>query len=62
MLRFVKIALDSLAEKETHLIIAYRQKYMDKENLDLLLTQVAEIGRLVQGLRIGLQKRLNTNS
>lgn len=57
-IRFVEVALGSLAESETHLIIAFRQKYMDKDSLDSLLEQGAEVGRMMSGLRSSLEKRL----
>lgn len=57
-IRFIELALGSLAESETHLIIAFRQKYMDKDSLDSLLEQGAEVGRMMSGLRSSLEKRL----
>lgn len=54
-LRFIEIALGSLAETETHLMIAFRQKYIDNTLLETLLEQAAEIGRMMQGLRRSLE-------
>lgn len=60
-MRFVIIALGSLAETETHLMIGYRQKYITIEKLDTLLEQAAEIGRMMQGLRKSLEKRMTAS-
>lgn len=61
-IRFVEIALGSSAETETHLMIAHRQGYMDIKSLETLLEQAAEIGRMMQGLRNSLEKRLHSPS
>ena len=61
-IRFVDIALGSLAETETHLMIAHRQKYLTTEILTTLLEQAAEIGRMMQGLRKSLEKKLQPMS
>jgi four helix bundle protein len=60
-IRFVNIALGSMAETETHLLIASRQGYMTVESLETLLEKAAEIGRMMQGLRKSLEKQLQTN-
>jgi four helix bundle protein len=60
-IRFVEIALGSLAETETHLMIAHRQKYLNAELLNVSLEQGAEIGRMMQGLRNSLEKRLQSD-
>lgn len=59
-IRFIDIALGSLAETETHLMIAQRQKYLDIEILENILEQAAEVGRMMRGLRISLENRLTS--
>jgi four helix bundle protein len=46
----LSIALGSLCEVETHLLIAQRLAYLDAPVLDPILTQAAEVGRLLNGL------------
>jgi four helix bundle protein len=48
--RFLSIALGSLREVETHVYIAGRVKYIDENQKELILSQCAEVGRLINGL------------
>ena len=57
-LRFLSIALGSTAELETQLQLASRLGYVDQSALDDLQQQAGEIGRMLQGLRASLQRRL----
>lgn len=48
--RFLDIALGSLAELETQIIVAARLAYLASANSERLLESAAEIGRLLRGL------------
>ena len=48
--RFLQIAYGSLRELETQLIIAQRLEYLDRVEVERLLADAAEIGRLINGL------------
>lgn len=50
-LHHLSIAYGSLAELETHILIARRLNYVDEETLRQLMDRVAEIGRMFNGLR-----------
>ena len=47
---FLRIAAGSLQECETQLLIASRLRYLADDSLDELLSQTAEIGRILNGL------------
>lgn len=49
-IRYLKIALGSLLELETQLLIAERLKYATKEELSPLVAKAEEIGRMLNGL------------
>ena len=53
-LHHLSIAYGSLAELETHILIARRLNYVDEETLRQLMDRVAEIGRMLNGFRGGL--------
>jgi len=57
-LRFVSIAMGSLAEVETQLELAARLNYLGIEQRDALFTTTDELGRMLQGLRKSLQSKL----
>lgn len=57
-LRFVSIAMGSLAEVETQIELAARLNYLGIEQRDALFTTTDELGRMLQGLRKSLQSRL----
>jgi four helix bundle protein len=54
---FLGIALGSLAELETQLILAQRLNYLSEEEISPALQNADEIGKMLKGL----QKSLNTN-
>ncbi len=54
-IQFIGIASGSLAELHTQLLIALDADYITKENLDDLLIQVKEIGRMLSGLKSSLK-------
>ncbi|OJW75120.1 MAG: four helix bundle protein [Thiobacillus sp. 65-1402] len=57
-LRFVSIAMGSLAEVETQIELAARLNYLGIEQRDALFTTTDELGRMLQGLRKSLQSKL----
>ena len=54
---FLGIALGSLAELETQLILAQHLDYLTEEAISTVLQNTDEIGKMLKGL----QKSLNTN-
>ncbi len=57
-LRFISIAMGSLAELETQLELSARLEYIDQPKLGELLAVADELGRMLQGLRKSLQSKL----
>ena len=49
-LRFLSIARGSLAETETHLMVAVRLEYLDKDQARNVWALLQEVGRLLNGL------------
>jgi len=58
-LQSLSIAYGSLAELETHIQIAERLNYIDKNQVDSLLGKASVIGRMLNGLRRSLEKKRN---
>lgn len=56
-IQFVGIARGSLAELETLLVVAGRLDYLEREPLEHLLTDIAEVGRMLSGLMQSLRDR-----
>lgn len=56
--RFLSIAEGSLAEVETHLVIAKRLDYISAEHLDGLLDQAAGVARLVKALTKAIERKI----
>ena len=56
-LQFLGIASGSLAETETFLILARRLGMAASEQIDPLLNQAGEIGRMLNGLKRWLHSR-----
>ena len=57
-LRFISIAMGSLAELETQLELSARLDYIDQPKLGELLAIADQLGRMLQGLRKSLQGKL----
>lgn len=55
--RFLSIARGSLAELETHLLLAQRLGYVEAARMAPMLTRIAEIGRMLNALRGTLASR-----
>lgn len=56
-IQFVGIARGSLAEVETLIVLAGRLGYLEKQAMDHLLADIAEIGRMLTGLMQSLRDR-----
>ena len=56
-LQHLSIASGSLAELETHLLIASRLDYISKQNIFSLLEQTTEISKMIYGLRKSLKQK-----
>ncbi len=57
-MRHLSIAYGSLAELETHIQIAERLNYLESDQVDRLMKQTSEVGRMINGLRKTLAKKL----
>lgn len=57
-LHFISISLGSLAELETHFIIAQRLNYVDGTRSNTLLSEIDELGRMLRALQKSLKSRL----
>jgi four helix bundle protein len=57
-LQYLSIAYGSLAEVETHIQIAGRLNYLHEDQISNLLLKTAEIGKMLNGLRRSIEKRL----
>ena len=57
-LQHLSIAYGSLAELETHIQIAERLNYTSERKADEVLDQTAEIGRMLNGLRKSIEKKI----
>jgi four helix bundle protein len=60
-LRFLSIAMGSLAELETQLLLSFRLQYLDNEQLSYLLRNADELGRMLRGLQQALRAKLAPN-
>jgi four helix bundle protein len=58
-LRHLSIAVGSLAELETQLIIAHRLEYCAVEQQEVLSARIKEIGRMLSGLQRSLRAKLD---
>jgi four helix bundle protein len=54
--RHLSIAHGTLAELETHVLIAERLGYIDENYREILLAKAAEVGRMINGLRRSIKK------
>ena len=55
----LSIAYSSLAELETHIQISQRLKYISSDEMEKLLGKTSEIGRIINGLRNSIEKRVS---
>lgn len=61
-LRFINIAYSSLAETETHVILAYELDMLSGETMESLPEDCATIGRMLNGLRNKLEQIQRTRN
>ncbi len=61
-LRFLSIAAGSVAELETHLIIAVRLGYQASDQMQQTLNKADEVGRMLRGLQKALHAKLSANN
>ncbi|OKH28151.1 four helix bundle protein [Chroogloeocystis siderophila] len=59
-LHFLSIALGSLAELKTQLLLAQKFKYLSMDNSKLLLLKTEETARMLRGLQKTLKAKLNS--
>lgn len=52
------IATGSLKELETHLVIANRLQYLDRNAVEKLFEKTEKVGRMLTGLRRSIEQRL----
>ncbi len=57
-IQHLSIAYASLAELETHVLIANRLAYIEKEKTSLVLNQTSEVGKMLNGLKHSIKKKL----
>ena len=57
-LQHLSIAYASIAELETHVEIAGRLNYVDRSQINEVLDKTAEIGRMLNGLRRAIEKKV----
>lgn len=56
-LQFLAFAYGSLAELETHILIAERLGYINGINKQSLLKMTSEVGKMINGLKKSLKKK-----
>jgi carbamoyl-phosphate synthase large subunit len=61
-IRFLNLAYGSLSELETQLLIAVRLQYTHEPPMSDVMLQCSEIGRMLNGLRNSLERKLNPES
>ncbi|MFN2238931.1 MAG: four helix bundle protein [Thermoanaerobaculia bacterium] len=61
-LSFLSIALGSLAETETLLMLSQRLGYLNDQETNSLMRRAEEIGRMLRGLQQTLHRRLRARS
>jgi four helix bundle protein len=59
LLQFLSVASGSLAELETHLLLAERLGFADSATVKELLSSAGEVGRMLQALKSSLRSRQN---
>jgi four helix bundle protein len=58
-LQHLSIVYASLAELETHIQIAGRLDYINQNQIDDILNKTAELGRMLNGLRRSIDKKIH---
>ena len=57
-LRFISVAMGSLAELETQFLLSERLNYLEAAALNKLLEKTGEIGRMLRSLQLALKAKL----
>ena len=57
-MRHLSVALGSLAEVETLLVIGQRRSYIGKAKLQALLELASEVGRMLRGIQKSLKRKI----
>ena len=57
-LYFIRIAQGSLAELETQLLLSHRFNYVNKADLDIILTESTSIGKMLWAMSVKLNAKL----
>jgi len=60
--RYVSMAMGSMAEIETQLLISIRLRYLEEQSLSQLFDACGEIGRILRGLKKSLESNLAATS
>jgi len=58
-IQFLSIAYGSLTELETHVQIASLLHYINSDQLNIVLKETSEIGRMINGLKRSLKKSVH---
>lgn len=58
-LRFINMALGSLAEMETQLELAKRVDYLVEENVGPVQTRVSELAKMLRGMQVRLKESIH---
>jgi four helix bundle protein len=58
-LRYLSIALGSIAELETQLMLCARLKFLSEDEVANLLILSGEIGKMIRGVQRGLKRKLD---
>ena len=56
-IKHIAIAYASLAETETHILIAQRLEYIEQKQVESILVKTSEIGKMLNGLRKSISKK-----
>jgi len=59
--QYLSIAYGSLAELETHILIAERLNYIDNSQSQIVLEKTSEVGKMLNGLIKSLKNKINQN-
>ena len=57
--RFISIAMGSVAEMETQVLLSYDLGFLQEQNQVMLLQQLDDIGKMLRGLHRALKQRAN---
>jgi four helix bundle protein len=61
-LHHISISFGSLSELETQLILSQRLRYIEQAELQTIILNTEEIGRVLRGLQRALKAKLNSSS